>query len=279
VSDSPERACALVGPGRAGTAVALALLETGRRVVAVAGRTPDAASTRAAAARLSARAVPVDEIGQNAGLVVIATPDAALEATAAAVTADLRPGALVIHLSGARGLDALEPITQARSDVAVGALHPLQTLASADDAGRAALRGAWAAVAGPDDVGVLAVELGLRPFRVDDSSRALYHAAACVASNHLVALLGQVDRLADAAGVPSEAFAPLVRTTVDNAFSRGPAAALTGPVARGDVATVAAHLDAMDPSEHATYRAVAAEAHRLSARDHAELHELLETGP
>lgn len=279
MSASPERSCGLVGPGRAGTAVGLALLETGREIVAVAGRAPDAASTLAAAERLAAHTVPVEQVGQDAGLVIIATPDAAIEEVAAAVAPGLRAGTLVVHLSGARGLDALEPITLSRPDVIVGALHPLQTLASADDAARTALRGAWAAVAGPDEVGVLAVELGLRPFRVDDQSRALYHAAACVASNHLVALLGQVERLAEAAGVPVEAFAPLVRTTVDNVYARGPAASLTGPVARGDAVTVAAHLEAMDPSERATYRVIAAEAHRLSARDDPELHALLGTNP
>jgi predicted short-subunit dehydrogenase-like oxidoreductase (DUF2520 family) len=279
VNDTTGRACALVGPGRAGTAVALALVETGRRVVTVAGRRTDAPSTRAAAERFIARAVAVDDAGRDADLVVIATPDAAIESTAAAVAPGLRPGALVVHLSGARGLDALAPIAESRPDVRIGALHPLQTFPPADAAARDALGGAWAAVAGPAAVDELARELGLRPFRVDDAHRARYHAAACVASNHVVALLGQVERLASAAGVPFEAFVPLVRASVDNAFASGPAAALTGPVARGDVATVAAHLDAIGSDEQSSYRGLAVEAHRLSARDDAELRALLEVQP
>jgi predicted short-subunit dehydrogenase-like oxidoreductase (DUF2520 family) len=279
VIDTPGRACVLVGPGRAGTAVALALVATGRGVVSVAGRTPDSPSVRAAAERFDARATAVADAGLDADLVVIATPDAAIEPTAAAIAPGLRAGALVLHLSGALGLDALAPITRSRRDVAAGSLHPLQTFAAPDVASADALRGAWAAVAGPDAVDALAGELGLRPFHVDDGHRAAYHAAACVASNHVVALLGQVDRLASAAGVPFEAFAPLVRMSVDHAFASGPAAALTGPVARGDVATVSAHLDAIGVDEEPSYRMLAVEAHRLSARDDAELRALLEVQP
>jgi predicted short-subunit dehydrogenase-like oxidoreductase (DUF2520 family) len=91
-----------------------------------------------------------------------------------------------------------------------------------------------------------------------------------VASNHLVALLGQVERLAAASGVPFEAFAPLVRSSVANAFGVGPARALTGPVSRGDLATVEQHLDTLDPGERDTYRTLAREVARLTGkRDHA----------
>ena len=85
-----------------------------------------------------------------------------------------------------------------------------------------------------------------------------------------------MERLAAAAGVPLEAFGPLVRSLVEHALALGPEAALTGPVARGDVATVAAHLDAIPADEHATYRALATEAERLSARHDAALRALLE---
>ncbi len=277
MDDTTARAFALVGPGRAGTAVALALVDAGWRAAAVAGRSPDAPSTVALARRLGARTVPVDDAGAAVSLVVLATPDAAIEATAAVITASLRPGALVVHLSGARGLDALAPIVAARDDVEVGALHPLQTLPAGAEG--AALAGAWAAVAGPNVVGELALAMGLRPFPVPDAARARYHAAACVASNHVTALLGQVERLAASAEVPLDAFRPLVESTVANAFERGPQAALTGPVARGDAGTVAAHLDALPTDERAAYRALAAEAHRLSARDDVELEALLEVAP
>ena len=263
---------ALVGPGRAGAAVAAALVAAGPRCVAVAGRHPDAPSTLDVAARLAARPAALADAAAAAPLVVVATPDRALDAVAAALTPHVRAGALVVHLSGARGLDALAPLA-ARGDVDVGALHPLQSLTGVDDG--AALAGAWAAVAGPPAVTRLAHRLGLRPFPVDDAQRGDYHAAAVVASNHLVALLGQVERLAATAGIPFDAFGPLVRTTVDHAFRAGPAAALTGPVARGDVATVAAHLASIADDERRAYTALAALAGRLTGRDDTALREVL----
>lgn len=203
---------------------------------------------------------------------VIATPDAAIDEVAAAVTPGLEPGALVLHCSGARGLAALAPIVAARPDVAVGALHPLQTFATVDPA---RLSGAWAAVAGPAEVTEVALALGLRPFVVPDAQRPAYHAAAVVASNHVVALLGQVARIAASAGVPAEAFWPLVDATVANVAARGAADALTGPVARGDHATVAVHLEVLDGAEHDAYRSLALAALALSGRDDPVLADLL----
>lgn len=266
-------AFSLVGPGRAGSALAARLVATGWRAAAVAGRSPDAPSTRRLATRLGVPAVAVADAGADADLLVLATPDAALETVGGAVAPGLRPGALVVHLAGARGLDVLAPIAQTRPDVSVGALHPLQTLTGTDDGD--ALAGAWAAVAGPGAVAALAAHLGLRPFRVDDDRRPAYHAAAAVASNHLVALLGQVERLAAVADVPLAAFEPLVRASVDHVFAVGPEAALTGPVARGDVETVSRHLAAIPADEQRAYRALADAACRLRPNDDSRLREVL----
>jgi predicted short-subunit dehydrogenase-like oxidoreductase (DUF2520 family) len=255
-------ALALAGPGRAGVTVAAALAAQGWSVVAVAGRTPDAPSTRAAAARLGAPARPVEDVGATADVVVIATPDAAIGSTAAAIAASVRADALVLHLSGVRGLDALAAVPARR-----GALHPLQSLPTVE-LGLARLAGSWAAVTGDPQTGTLAESIGLRPFPLADDDRAAYHAAATIASNHLVALLGQVARTAP---VPLEAFLPLVRATVDNVAALGPSAALTGPVARGDSDTVRAHLDALAPEERDTYRALARAAHALVGDRHAEI--------
>ncbi|HEX5586019.1 MAG TPA: DUF2520 domain-containing protein [Acidimicrobiia bacterium] len=259
-----------MGPGRAGTTVATALVARGWTPVAVAGRAADAPSVVAAAARLGAEARAVAEAGRGADLVLVATPDAAIAEAAHALSPGLEPGALVLHLSGACTLDELDKLALARPDVRLGSLHPLQSLPSAD-LGAARLPGAWCAVDGPDDVERIAVSLGMRPFRVDADRRATYHAAATVASNHLVALLGQATRLAAVAGIPPEALLPLVRATVDNVETLGPVDALTGPVARGDVDTVVRHLEAIAPDERATYRAVAAAALRLTGRDDADL--------
>jgi predicted short-subunit dehydrogenase-like oxidoreductase (DUF2520 family) len=262
----PAGALALVGPGRAGTSVAAALVDRGWRVVAVAGRSADAPSTVAGSRRFDAPAVPVEAAARDADLVIVATPDAAIDGAAAALVPALEPETLVIHLSGARGLEALSGLP-----ARVGALHPLQTLPSAG-AGGAGLAGAWCAVAGDPQVRDLAVALGLRPVEIDDADRVRYHAAACIASNHLVALLDQVQRVAP---IPLEAFLPLVATTVDNVSALGPEAALTGPVARGDVETVRGHLDALGEGDRAAYRELARLARRLAGRADPELDAVL----
>jgi predicted short-subunit dehydrogenase-like oxidoreductase (DUF2520 family) len=275
---TPSRALALVGPGRAGTSLALALHRRGWSVRAVAGRAPDAASTRRAVALLGdARAVKPEWAGRGCDLVIVATPDHSVAAAAAAVAGSLERDALVVHLSGVSGLSLFDALRAARPDVRLGALHPLQSLPS-PELGADRLDGAWCAVEGPDEVARIAECAGLRPFAipVDADSRAVYHAAACVASNHLVALLAQVERLAALAGVPFDAFLPLVRTTVENTAEVGPAAALTGPVARGDAATVAAHLAALPDDERDAYRGGASEALRLTGRDDPDLEALLQ---
>ena len=278
VPASPLGAVALVGPGRAGTAVAIALAAAGHAIVAVAGRELAAPSTRAVATRFGAETRTVAAAGAGADLVILAVPDAMLEPVAAEVAPGLAPGALVVHLAGSRGLDALAAIRTARPDVAVGAMHPLQTFAE-PDSGAAVLAGSWAAVAGPASVTDLAIELGLIPFVVADEDRARYHAAAAIASNHLVALLAQVERVAAEAGVPGVAFLPLARAALANVEAFGPAAALTGPVARGDVATVERHLDALGATDRTLYRALAREALRLSGRDDADLASYLDAEP
>ena len=265
-SPSATRTCALVGPGRAGGALGTALVAAGWRVGRVAGRSADADSVGAAATRFDAEATGAGSVGRGVSLVVIATPDGVIGDVAAAVAPSLEPGALVLHLSGAVGVAALAPIVAARDVGDVGALHPLQTLPSAE-VGAARLAGSWAAVAGSSRVHDLATELGLVPFAVDERHRAAYHAAASVASNHVVALLGQVESIAASAGAPFAAFEPLVRATVDNAFALGPQAALTGPVARGDVETVVRHLAAVDESDHRAYKALAGVAARMAGRD------------
>ena len=265
----------MIGPGRAGTTICLALLDAGARVIAVAGRAPDAASTSAAAACLGSRTTLVSDVARGASLVVIATPDRAIEQAVMSAEPSIEPGALVIHLAGSRGLDVFDALLEKRTGVRVGAMHPLQSFPNAT-VGLERLPGTWAAIAGDPQVGELARSLGLRTFELADADRTSYHTAAVVASNHLVALLGQVERLAARCGVPYEVFAPLVFSSVQNAFSLGPASALTGPVARGDLATVEQHLRDLDPAERDAYRALAREAARLTGRRDTGLDRLLD---
>ena len=269
------RTVALIGPGRAGTTISLGLMDLGWNVVAVAGRAPDAASTGAAAACLASRPALVSEVARGAALVIVATPDRAIEQALMTAEPAIEPGALVVHLAGSRGIDVFDALLEKRTGVRVGALHPLQSFPSST-AGLERLPRSWAAVAGDPQVVEIAHALGLRTFELADTDRIRYHTAAVVASNHLVALLGQVERLAASCGVPYEAFAPLVLSSVQNAFTLGPANALTGPVQRGDLATVEQHLRELDPAERDAYRALAREAARLTGRRDTGLDRLLD---
>jgi predicted short-subunit dehydrogenase-like oxidoreductase (DUF2520 family) len=169
----------------------------------------------------------------GADVVVIATPDAAVAATAAAI--DPVAATVVLHLSGSLGLDVLGRHPRR------GGLHPLVPL---PDSERGAVRlrsGVGFAVAGDPVARSLALALGGQVVEVEDRSRAAYHAAASIAANHVVALLGQVERVAGEAGLGLDVFSGLVRAAVDDALALGPAAALTGPAARGDWETIARH--------------------------------------
>ena len=206
----------VIGPGRAGTAMSRALAAAGWTVAAPVRHGDD---VRAAAA--------------GADLLLIATPDAAVTDVAAAVCPVA--STVVAHLAGSLGLDALAPHERRASS------HPLVSIPS----GETDVRGAWFAVAGDALAARVVADLDGRCVTVDDEHRAAYHAAACIASNHLVALLGQVERVGRSAGVPLEAFLALARQTVDNVAATGAREALTGPVRRGDWATVDRHRAAL----------------------------------
>ena len=205
------------------------------------------------------RGVAIDDAA-DVDLVLIATPDTVVADVAAAI----RPGrAVVAHVAGSLGLDVLAPHDRR------AALHPLMSLPDAE-IGAERLTGGWFAVAGDPLVADLATALGGRTFEIADDDRALYHAAAAVASNHLVALLGHAQRLGASVGVPADALMALALGSAENAVALGPAAALTGPAARGDEATLVAHRDAIGrraPRELAAYEAMLAEARRLAAME------------
>ena len=132
--------------------------------------------------------------------------------------------------------------------------------------GAARLRGAWFGIAGHPWMQSVVDVLGGTSVTVEDQDRVVYHATAVVASNHLVALMGQVERLAASVGVPLDAFVALARGSLANVAATDPATALTGPVARGDWVTVQRHLDALDPAEREAYRVLAEQAARLAGR-------------
>jgi predicted short-subunit dehydrogenase-like oxidoreductase (DUF2520 family) len=185
----------------------------------------------AVAARLRERGVGVGE--DDPDVVLLCVPDTAIADTSRC----LAPGrAWVGHVSGATPLAALEPHERRFS------LHPLQTFDRSGDP--AQFDGAWAAVSGETDDALeiareLAETLGLKPFELADDDRTLYHAGAVFASNYLVTL----ERAAVRLGVPADALVPLMTRTIENGFD------LTGPIARGDWATVEAHKRAIRERE------------------------------
>jgi len=185
----------------------------------------------ALAARLEERGVAVRE---DAELTLICVPDTAITD----VVRDLTPDRArwVAHVSGATPLAALDPHERRFS------VHPLQTFTRAR--GPEQLDGAWAAVTAETNEALelgfeLARLLGLEPFELADAERPLYHAGAAVASNYLVTLHKAAASLVAAAGAPPEALEPLMRRTIENGFE------LTGPIERGDWATVEAHREAI----------------------------------
>lgn len=222
----------LVGPGRAGSAMARALSAIGWDAGETFGRTDDPAPA-----------------ATGVELVLIATPDGEI----ADIARRIHPSdtAVVVHVSGAT------PIAVLGRHPRHGGLHPLASM-SGNITDANALRTCWYGVAGDPITEELAAHLSGRHLRIEDEQRPLYHAAAAVASNHTTAVLGQAERLAAEIGLPFEALAPLVRATVESTFAHGAAAALTGPASRGDEETIAGHRRAIArhaPDELAGYDA------------------------
>lgn len=230
----------IVGAGRAGLSFHDALVASGIEVVAVLGRGDE----------LTVAAEDVD-------VLLLAVPDDAVVEVAAAVAPVA--ATVVAHCSGVLGLDVLAGHPRAAS------VHPLVTLPDRAT-GSARLRsGAHFAIDGDDAVGALVSALGGSVLRVPAAARPAYHAAACITANHLVALLGQVERVAALAGLGLDAYLPLAQGALEDVRALGPAAALTGPAARGDTATLERHRRAIGESEVAAYDACVALAQRLAA--------------
>ena len=260
----------VVGPGRAGTGLALAWARAGHDV-RLHGR----------------RAKPVPApltltVGASAGpppwlaavnVIVLAVPDDAIVPLAGALARHraIKTDQVVLHLSGLLGHTALEALSP--SGAALGSLHPLQTLVEPERAPEH-LRGAWAAVEGmPQAVAAaerLARDIGLRPFRVRAEDKPRYHAGAVFASNYFVVVEAIAQDLLCSIGLSEAdawaALAPLVAGTLDNLRRQGPPGALTGPVARGDAETVMRHLAVLAGEDRELYRRLGSVALELARR-------------
>lgn len=205
----------IIGRGRVGTALAVALGEAGERVVGPLGRN--------------------DPLPGDASVLILAVPDAALGGLAGRIP----EGPLLAHCSASAPLSEL-------GDREAFALHPLLSITGMDTQ----FAGAGCVIGGNSRRALaegerLACVLRMRVAEVRDEDRGLYHAAASLAANYLVTLEGEVERLMAMVGVDRAMVAPLARAALEAWASRGAAAALTGPIVRGDEATVRRQREAI----------------------------------
>ncbi len=272
----------IVGPGRAGIGLGLALAKQGVTVW-IHGRRP--------------RRLPellVYSWGgwpqwiREAAVILLAVPDGDISAVAAALASEtsLRDTQVILHVSGVHDATVLNPLRS--TGAALGSLHPLQSFGDPSTSADR-LKGAIAAVEG-DASAVRAAEelaalIGLRTVRIPTESKALYHAGAVFASNYLVTLITTAKRLFEASGLPGgrarEALRTLASNTLENTLEQDPASALTGPIARGDIDTVQKHLEALAGCDKSLYCAVGLatlEIADLDERTRATMRGLLEDG-
>jgi len=231
----------IVGAGRAGTSFAAALSEVGHDTQLI-------------------HHDELERVGQSE-VVLLCVPDDAIAEVSQALAP--RGSRVVLHVAGSRGL------SEVASHPRAGFLHPLAMLSNTE-LGAQRLQGATFSIGGDDVTAELVESLKGRALRLSDDQRVNYHATASVAANHLVALMGHVEVLAQSAGLSLGDFVPLIEEALDDAVAMGAQRALTGPASRADMKTIDAHLAAIPESERSTYVALAnaafelAEARRLA---------------
>jgi len=253
----------IIGPGRVGTALGIALTRAGHEVAALTA-VSDASVRRARDHFPAAQVAGPAEVIAAADLVLLTVPDDALPGLISGLAATGAPvaGRLLAHASGRYGTGVLEPAT--RLGALPLALHPVMTFTGrSDDIQR--MHGICFGITAPDQLRpaaeALVIEMGGEPVFIAEEKRSLYHAALASAANHLVTLVTESCDLLQAAGAadPARMLSPLLFAALDNALRLGDAG-LTGPVARGDAGTVAGHLEALRdtaPEALAVYVALA----------------------
>lgn len=236
----------VIGAGRVGTVLASRFRTAGHHVTGVSARS-DASLLRAAAMLPGIDVRTPVELVAASDVVILAVPDDSLIVVAEELAASGAVGAgqYVLHTSGRHGLEALAALT--RLGVRPVAFHPAMTFTGTPvDLDRRCVFGLTAAAGDRDLAESLVADLGGVPMWVDDADRVLYHAALTHGANHLVTIVAQAMDLLRLAGAsdPSAVLQPLLAASLDNALALGDAA-LTGPVVRGDVTTIRAHVDAL----------------------------------
>ncbi len=257
-----------IGAGRIASALAPALARAGYVVAAIASA-HRASAEQLSAAVSAARATDPQDVVDTCEIVFLTVPDAAIAPAAHALT--WRPGKAAVHCSGALGLESFAAVV--RSGGLAGCLHPLQSFPMRET-GAVSLADVWCGVEGPPPLAAhleaMVQAFGGQAFSLEGIDRALYHASAVFANNFVVALASAAGRLWALAGLPPEAARPalahLLFAGATNAATMELAGALTGPLKRGDVATVERHLAALatEPALAGLYRSLSLELLELS---------------
>ncbi len=243
---------AILGIGRAGSAFGSLLREAGYPVVAVADRTP-ATALRNVEYTGGKICGSFPEAASMASLVIISTSDDAIEFVCRAISesGSVGAGQKVIHLSGAAGLDLL--LSAREKGAGIAAIHPLQTFTDIPTAISRLPGSNFGITTEENENGNWAFQMvrdiGGNPIAIAEKDRPLYHAAACIASNYLVALMHLVENIYRTFGLTAgealRASWPLVEGTLSNIDAAGTVQALTGPIARGDAGTIRRHIEAL----------------------------------
>lgn len=278
----------IISAGRVGTALGVAL-ERADHVVVACSAISHASLQRAQRRLPDTPVLSPPEVAAGAELLLLAVTDSELAGLVSglAATSAVRPGAIVVHTSGANGIAVLDPLTQ--QGCIPLAIHPAMTFTGSDE-DIARLPDTCFGITAADEVGYaigqsLVLEMGGEPFCVREEARVLYHAALAHASNHLVTVLADALEALRAAvrgdellgqqlvdnqpgGIAERIIGPLARAALENTLLRGQAA-LTGPVARGDAAAVAGHLRALEQTDPQLAQAYRVNALRTARRAHA----------
>lgn len=260
---APGGAIGIAGAGRIAQSLGRILFQQGQPIAVVASRSRSSARRAARFVGPSVQAVEYSQLPARAERLILAVADDALEEVAGTLEEAGMDRGLIIHTSGVWGPEVLSAL--AERGVSCASMHPLQTVADPKQ-GVEKLPGSTFAIAGKGKAVLWAKELVKlldgQVLTIKPLARPLYHAAAVMASNYIVALIDAALLMMSKAGVGErqgrKALEPLVLAAAENALSRGPLEALTGPVERGDERTLAAHLtvlEALPESVQALYRA------------------------
>jgi predicted short-subunit dehydrogenase-like oxidoreductase (DUF2520 family) len=242
---------AIIGAGMVGTAIGFLLKKAGYEIMAIADKSTPALLRAQSYTGGKSYSKPL-EVLRDADCILITTPDDLILSVCKDIArSPLIKGKYIFHMSGAGGLDLLEPAKKAGA--AVGSIHPLQSFSSIDNAIQN-IPASYFGITADAKTKILAktivLALGGKPIYISSKQKTLYHAAACVASNYLVSLLNVVESIYQAVGInekdAKKAYLPLIYGSLKNIELSGSLAALTGPIARGDSGTIQKHVDAIN---------------------------------